>query len=549
MSIESKKDTANLYGLVDMGSNGIRFSITDVSSPTARLLPTIYQDRVGISLYEAQFSQTENGKRVRGPISQEIIEQVVDRLVRFKITCDDFCVPPDNIHVLATEATRTAPNSDEIRAQIKARTGWEVRMLSKEEEGRIGALGIASSSHSVAGLAMDLGGGSTQITWVVEEDGVVTTSPLGSFSFPYGAAALKQRWEEARRQGGDAEAKLKEEMTRNFQDAGWGYMLMNQSKVNPYPIPIINGYRAHREDFHDTASVLETVSASEVSVFGVSKRRASQIPAVAVLVNVIMDALPAITHIQFCQGGVREGFLFDRLPQEIRAEHPLLSATSPYAPPSAKAIRDLLLQALPTSGSPKASLQAPESFSVGLITALANMLYAHSQVHRASQSAAALHSTTTGILASINNLTHVDRALLALILCERWEGDLPPTDQTFHHQLSRCVSAQEAWWCQYLGRVAALIGDVYPAGRVPETGERIRLETTWTSTVKKKELCDTLCLRIIVSDDAAAATGRHMLQERAETIEKAGKRKNWIDEYGVRVGTQICYQSPSTARI
>lgn len=525
---------------------------------------------MGLSLYEAQFSQTENGQRVRGPISQEIIEQVVDRLERFKTTCDDFRVPPGNIHVLATEATRTAPNSDEFRARIKARTGWEVRMLSKEEEGRIGALGIASSSHSVAGLAMDLGGGSTQITWVMEEDGVVSTSPLGSFSFPYGAAALKLRLDEARRQGGDAEAKLKEEMTRNFQDAyarlqlperlveaakrsgtfdlylcgggfrGWGYMLMNQSTVNPYPIPIINGYRARREDFHDTASVLETVSDSDVLVFGVGKRRASQIPAVAVLVNVIMDALPAITHIQFCQGGVREGFLFDRLPQEIRAEHPLLAATSPYAPPSAKAIRDLLLQALPSSRSPKESLEAPESFNISLITALANMLYAHSQVHRASQSAAAVHSTTTGILASINNLTHVDRALLALILCERWEGDLPPTDQTYHHQLSRCVSAQEAWWCQYLGRVAALIGDVYPAGRVPETGERIQLETTWTSTVKKKELCDMLSLRINCSDDAASAAGRHMLQERAETIEKAGKRKNWISEYGVRVGTQIC---------
>lgn len=35
-----------------------------------------------------------------------------------------------------------------------------------------------------------------------------------------------------------------------------------------------------------------------------------------------------------------------------------------------------------------------------------------------------------------------------------------------------------------------------------------------------------LCLRIIFGDDAAAAaTGRHMLQERAEEIEKAGKKK------------------------
>lgn len=40
--------------------------------------------------------------------------------------------------------------------------------------------------------------------------------------------------------------------------------------------------------------------------------------------------------------------------------------------------------------------------------------------------------------------------------------------------------------------------------------------------MKKKESCDMLCLRIIFGDDAAAATGRHMLQERAEQIEKAG---------------------------
>lgn len=69
--------------------------------------------------------------------------------------------------------------------------------------------------------------------------------------------------------------------------------------------------------------------------------------------------------------------------------------------------------------------------------------------------------------------------------------------------------------------------------------------------MKKKESCDMLCLRIIFGDDAAAAaaTGRHMLQERAEEIEKAGKKKNWINEYGVRVGTHIFYQSPGTARI
>ncbi|RAK86232.1 MFS general substrate transporter [Aspergillus costaricaensis CBS 115574] len=544
--------------------NGIRFSITDVSPHAARIMPILFQDRAGISLYDAQFSGP-----TRGPIPPHITEQVVDRLAQFQLTCDDFQVPKENIYVLATEATRTAPNSEEFRARIKERTGWEVALLSKEDEGRIGALGIASSSASVAGIAMDLGGGSTQITWVMETEGTVTTSPKGSFSFPYGAAALTKRLEEAQKQGKDAVKELKSEMTRNFQDAyrqldvpdalvemarsrgrfdlylcgggfrGWGYVLMKQSKVNPYPIPIINGFRVKREDFHDTVSVLDVVSDTDEKIFGVSKRRASQIPAVAVLVNVIMDALPEITHIQFCQGGVREGFLFNRLPSEVRAQDPLLAATGPYAPPSATAIKDFLQSALPTSPSPLTSIHPPPSFTPNLIAAIANLLYAHSQVPRESRSAAALHSTTTGLLSSTNCLSHVERALIAIVLCERWTGDLAPMDQAYHKQLSRCVTAQEVWWAQYLGRVAVVVGDVYPAGRVVEGQWRIRIETGWEEIVKKGERCDLLRVKVRRNEGVTAVL-EDVLRERTEKVEKVGKRKNWVKEYGVRVGVSIC---------
>ncbi|GCB20260.1 retrograde regulation protein 2 [Aspergillus awamori] len=555
-------ETRDLYGIVDMGSNGIRFSITDLSPHAARLMPILFQDRAGISLYDAQFSGP-----TRGPISPRTTGEVIHRLAQFQLTCDDFQVPKENIYVLATEATRTASNSEEFRARIKEYTGWEVTLLSKEDEGRIGALGIASSSASVAGIAMDLGGGSTQITWVMESEGTVTTSPKGSFSFPYGAAALTKRLEEAQKQGKDAVKELKSEMTRNIQDAyrqldvpnalvemarsrgrfdlylcgggfrGWGYVLMKQSKVNPYPIPIINGFRVKREDFHDTVSVLEVISDSDEKIFGVSERRASQIPAVAVLVDVIMDALPEITHIQFCQGGVREGYLFDRLSSEVRAQDPLLAATVPYAPPSANAIRDLLQSALPTSPSPIASIYPPPSFTPNLIAAITNLLYAHSQVPRESRSAAALHSTTTGLLSSTNCLSHVERALIALVLCERWTGDLAPMDQAYYKQLSRCLTAQEVWWARYLGRVAVLVGDVYPAGRV-EGQWRIRIETQWEE-IEKKERRDLLRVNVWKNVRFFEVLEEDMLRERTEKVEKVGKRKKWVSEYGVKVKVSI----------
>lgn len=585
---------------MDDSSNGIRFSITDTSPPTARIMPTVYQDRAGISLYDAQFSSSglSSGSKdkekhkdkdkdkqkekeaaasgaTRNPIPAETIDQVVSRLLRFKSTCADFQVPHGNVYVLATEATRTAPNSEAFRSKIREATGWEVQLLSKEDEGQIGALGIASSSRAVSGLAMDLGGGSTQITWVVAEDGDVRTCPR-SFSFPYGAAALMARLEGLKKAGKKAERELREEMRGNFQRAyeelgipeslmerrkregrfdlylcgggfrGWGYVLMKQAggkgNGSPYPIPIINGFRARREDFHDTASVMSEVKDSGSEIFGVSQRRASQVPAVATLIDVLMDALPAITHIQFCQGGVREGFLFEKLPQEVRSQDPLLAATMQYAPPSADEIAKLLMSALPKQTSPIDSSHMPLSMSPEFIAALANILLAHSRVPRESRSAAALHSTTTGLLASTNTVSHVERAMLALILTERWAGDLAPTEEAYQQSFIRCISAQEAWWCQYLGRVATLIGDVYPAGRVSETHWRIRLETQWDQVIKKKERCDLLRLKILLNRDTMATAGvtEDWLRDWGEKIEKVGKKKNWIRDYGVKLDVVVC---------
>ena len=64
------------------------------------------------------------------------------------------------MRILATEATRNAVNSEDYRRQIQDVTGWEVNLLSKEMEGRVGAMGVASGfgAEGVEGLVMDLGG-------------------------------------------------------------------------------------------------------------------------------------------------------------------------------------------------------------------------------------------------------------------------------------------------------------------------------------------------------------------------------------------------------
>ncbi|KAL8691369.1 MAG: hypothetical protein Q9218_003389 [Villophora microphyllina] len=541
--------------LVDMGSNGIRFSISDLSPPTARVMPTIYQDRCGISLYDAQY---KSGEKV--PIAHSIIQEVLSALLQFKRTCEDFHVRQDRVRVVATEATRNAVNSEDFRQQIQTATGWTVEMLAKEEEGRIGALGVASSFDNIKGLVMDLGGGSIQITWMDSESGQVKISPKGSVSFPYGAAALMRRLGEVGIQGHDS---LREEMSVNFERAlqdldipdslskaadaeggwtlylsgggfrGWGYILMSLHPVSPYPIPIINGFRVPESAFLPN---LEQHPDPE-DTFRISSRRASQVPAIAFLIKALTHSIASISNIHFAQGGIREGLLFSSLPQEVRSQHPLVTATRPWAPPSTASLIRMLGSSISSQRhdppDPPSALTSPE-----MLTSVVHLLYAHASLPKDVRAAAALRSTTTGLLGSAHGLSHIDRSILALVLCERWGGDVSPTDDQYLMKMQELAGPQAAWWAKYVGRIAAGVGDIFPAGVVrPGDEGMLKIEAGWAGVEGKPgKAASAIDLKISIGIEGMEGT----LEDWLDRMTKVGKRKNWIggrDGWGINVIT------------
>lgn len=137
MSVLSDSDTEaevvsrNLCGVVDIGSNGIRFSISSKAQHHARIMPCVFKDRLGISLYEIQY-ESDTGKQI--PIPDDIIDEIVSAMKRFKLICEDFGVPQSGVRVIATEATRLALNCDQFIDAIESSTGWDVELLSREEE-------------------------------------------------------------------------------------------------------------------------------------------------------------------------------------------------------------------------------------------------------------------------------------------------------------------------------------------------------------------------------------------------------------------------------
>ncbi|KAF9904685.1 hypothetical protein EC991_002432 [Linnemannia zychae] len=291
----------------------------------------------------------------RRPISEKVIDEVVRTFERWQALCHQANV--ETVRVIATEATRTAPNSEEFQARIKAATGWSVELLSKAQEANIGALGVMASYHTVQGLFMDLGGGSVQLNYIIRGagDGQGQSSPNAQ-SWPYGAAALSKRlnacgsdhgarqeiYDEmvsAFKHGLEAINVAPEVRAHNEREGGYrmylsgggfralGYLLMARKMKKAkdgsrYPIPIINGYMASGKELAKVVEEYRSLSPEEVQTcFRVSKRRAKLIPACATLMAAVMEVIP-IKDVLFSEGGVRQGGCFGMLPAHIQNKDP-----------------------------------------------------------------------------------------------------------------------------------------------------------------------------------------------------------------------------------
>ena len=403
---------------------------------------------------------------------------------------------------------------------------------------------------------------------MVAENGKVETSPRGSFSFPYGAAALSRRLEEiSQHHNGDAEREtLATQMKGTFEQAyrdlelperltnlasshgltlylsgggfrGWGYLLMSQHRVTPYPIPVINGFQVSVGDFKDTVNV--QLLAQSQDTFRVSKRRAAQAPAVAFLINALIEAIPVIEEIRFCQGGVREGYLYNMLDAHVRAIDPLVAATARFASQSSYEIAKVLLDALP--GDNKLDRHLPPSFTSPIIQALADTMYLQQSYSKESTSLAALFTPIAGPLASAHGISHSDRALLSLILCRRWDGDIAPPHDSLQGRLRALLSPQEIFWCNYIGAVASVVGDIYPAGRAVKP--RIRFQARWSEGLGKRGQHQGVAVVVHVAPGGKdPMTAPLILKSAIEKLEAVGKKKNRIggrDGYGVPIDVSV----------
>lgn len=309
---------------------------------------------------------------------------------------------------------------------------------------------------------------------------------------------------------------------------------MSLDAVHPYPVAIVNGYSVCGSRFLPNLEHESIASRSH----RISKRRASQVPAVQVIVKALLRALrPAnILQVRFCQGGVREGLVYSDLPSTVRCLNPLTVATCPYSPLSAEIMAGLLHAAIPG-----------RTVKPQIRTSTIHLLFVHAPCSKDIRAAAALRSTTTGILASAHGLSHNDRAALALTLCERWGGEesIPQTDVDFFHNMQSVVGQKFSWWAKIIGQTAHLIGELYPAGVVGVRDTAVSFESALLEangrrldSTGNEAQASKIWIQCTVSNGIAAEA----VDVWARKVKKLGKRKNWIggaDGWGLDVNVEV----------
>ena len=153
---------------IDIGSYSVRLSVAEVDNRNLKII----LDTGNI---------TSLGSRVKdtGILQKERIEETLNVLKNYKKKLDE--LKAEKVIVVATEALRKAKNSQEFIKLVKEEIGFNVKVISPEDEGKYAYLGaVYSLKLEGKNCVIDQGGGSTEYIYGrnLEVDKVISL-PIG----------------------------------------------------------------------------------------------------------------------------------------------------------------------------------------------------------------------------------------------------------------------------------------------------------------------------------------------------------------------------------
>ena len=318
------------FGL-SRGKEAPKRAIIDIGSNTVRLV--IYGQPLRapkVLLNEKVTARLGKGVAESGDLSPKAMALALASLARFKAILGLQGV--SEVDVVATAASRDARNGPAFLDAI-AKLGFAPRLLSGEEEAITSAHGVLGAFPKAKGVVGDLGGGSLEL---VDVDGQRcthgTSLPLGTLRLPAlraeGQRAFGQKITKALAK---AEWKATPGQTLYLVGGSLRAFARHMMVETRFPIDDPHGYVADPALALKLAKALARRKGEAVApIAGVSGGRLASLPDTAALLAVLIARLKP-ERLVFSAWGLREGVLWEAMPDAVRGQEPLVAGASAFA--------------------------------------------------------------------------------------------------------------------------------------------------------------------------------------------------------------------------
>ena len=302
-------------GVIDVGSNSVRMVVFDGA---ARSPAFFYNEKIMCGL--------GRGLSETGVLHPDGRARALAAMERFVTVARAMDVHP--LSAVATAAVREAADGAAFAQDVKAATGLSLSVIPGEEEARLSAQGVLLGWPQAKGLMCDIGGASMELAELsgghVGRRLSSELGPLKLSSVPGGRKA-RQALIDATLE--DLRARLDGRYKRLFLVGGsWRAIARIDMERRAYPLHVLHEYTLKPKDIRNTAKYIGLQDLESLRQrCGLSAARISLVPiACEVLMRLLHHFRP--DSIAFSGYGIREGLLYEQMPQKLRERDPLIEA-------------------------------------------------------------------------------------------------------------------------------------------------------------------------------------------------------------------------------
>lgn len=446
--------------IIDIGSNSVRLVIYEGLTRSPAVL---FNEKVLCGLGQ--------GVAKTGKLDQEASERALNAIKRFKQLSDQFDV--SKLHILATAASREAENGQPFIDAVEEICDAKVQLLSGDMEAYYAGLGASSGFYDADGIVGDLGGGSMELipTNAIAQEGV--TTPLGGLRLQETSNDdTIQARKIARKELANVKVKWPGKQKCFYAIGGtWRNLARLHMSDVEYPLDVVHGYRVKSKDYIEFCKrVMKDNLDDFKSIEDISKSRRNLLPFAAVAMIETLESLGA-KEVVMSATGLREGYLYSLLDDEIKQTDGLLEATGELAilrsrsPQHSVELADWTQEAFKAIGIEE---NTSETRWRKAACNLADISWRAASDFRAEQSLGIINN------AGFNSISHEGRAYLAIVNFHRYQGLGSKHQPPEFAKLASEETAKKARLLSAIFRVlyvfSASVEDVLPNLKLVRTG-------------------------------------------------------------------------------